>query len=284
MEGDMITANVRVALTRPSHADQKVNMDAEKVKAVEAYAPHYPIPREEKWYFLLADVPQNILMSNSGTGLVKAESAGAAQPDKYLQGASDQQASAAAPKAPAATKASAEAATKAAEAEKKAAGDEEDDDDDFSEDEGKALVEAGEDDEPEEDKRQLIQLKFMAPPAGKYNLQLLIMSDCWIGCDKTVNAPLVVEKLNRAEREARDNAVYQKPFDDSDDEDEHEDEDASESDYDSEDTGTDVSDDEGDDAKDDEDEDSDESLPDLVHVDRDDIPGIDSQGNVKETR
>ena len=51
-------------------------------------------------------------------------------------------------------------------------------------------------------------------------------------------------------------------------------------------TGTDVSDDEGDGRahhQDDEDEDSDDSLPDLVHVDGDDIPGIDSQGNIKKT-
>lgn len=79
-----------------------------------------------------------------------------------------------------------------------------------------ALAAKGASPDGDVDPRQKVQLRFMAPEAGKYSLQLNIMSNCWIGCDKVVTAPLVVEKLNASEREAREAAKYDKPFDDSD--------------------------------------------------------------------
>lgn len=135
------------------------------------------------------------------------------------------------------------------------------------------------DKEDDEDPRQKVELRFMAPEAGKYSLQLSVMSNCWIGCDKVITAPLVVEKLNTTEREARENAkfVNDKLFDDSDaseDEDEGGDGDGEGSDtdysYDSDETGTDVSGDEDGDVEDDDDE-----VPDLVNV-----PGSETEPGV----
>mmetsp|Transcript_4209 Transcript_4209/g.10157 ORF Transcript_4209/g.10157 Transcript_4209/m.10157 type:complete len:164 (+) Transcript_4209:2449-2940(+) len=69
------------------------------------------------------------------------------------------------------------------------------------------------------------------------------------GADRIVHAPLVVEKLNQSQRDARDAANNVKPFDDSDEEDGDDedadgegDEEPSDGDWDSEETGTDVSD------------------------------------------
>lgn len=56
----------------------------DKVKGVEAYAPCYPIPREEKWYFLLCDTPHNVLLAHANAMLMEAEKEGAVNSEKYL--------------------------------------------------------------------------------------------------------------------------------------------------------------------------------------------------------
>mmetsp|Transcript_15025 Transcript_15025/g.42165 ORF Transcript_15025/g.42165 Transcript_15025/m.42165 type:complete len:747 (+) Transcript_15025:116-2356(+) len=272
MEGDMVTANVRVALTRPAHKLQAVRFDVERVKGVEAYAPHYPNPRQEQWYFLLCDSQSNILISHCSATLLEAENAGAKKPENYGN-ASGMPLIEAAAKAP---------PQKANNAAAPPQADDDDDDLEVDDDEDELGVDSTELLDPKdsnEDDRQVVQLRFLAPVAGKYNFQLLIMSDCWIGCDTSVTMPMVVEKLNRAEREARDNAMYAaKAFEDSDEEDDGDDQDGEgeeeeDEDYDSEETGTDVSDDDV------------ESLPDLVDADdapEESIPGMDREGNVKK--
>ena len=47
-------------------------------QAVQAYAPSYPGVREERWWFMLANVPQNAVMALNPTSLLRAEAAGVA--------------------------------------------------------------------------------------------------------------------------------------------------------------------------------------------------------------
>eukprot|EP00873_Tetraselmis_striata_P025823 jgi/Tetstr1/446087/TSEL_033688.t1 len=259
MEGDMVVATVRTVLTRPSHKTTPFDVDVERVKEVEAFAPSYPFPREERWYFLLCEASKNLLMAHDVAVLLEAEKAGAAQPE-LANGL---------PEAPA----------KAIEAAPMAAGSSQAEQSDIEEDgeeeeDVTALAAKGASPDGDVDPRQKVQLRFMAPEAGKYSLQLNIMSNCWIGCDKVVTAPLVVEKLNASEREAREAAKYDKPFDDSDvSEDEYhgegeEEEELSDDDYsyDSDETGTDVSGDEGAPVEEEEDDDSDADVPELMEA------------------
>lgn len=50
---------------------------------------------------------------------------------------------------------------------------------------------------------QVFKLPFRVPPAGTYNLQVLCMSDHWLGCDRRVAVKLKVAKLQKAELERR---------------------------------------------------------------------------------
>lgn len=53
--------------------------DNVKGRAVQAYAPGFPFPKEENWYFVLADPTANAVMSFTKVSLLEAEAAGAAQ-------------------------------------------------------------------------------------------------------------------------------------------------------------------------------------------------------------
>ncbi|KIZ03531.1 hypothetical protein MNEG_4433 [Monoraphidium neglectum] len=112
---------------------------------------------------------------------------------------------------------------------------------------------------------------FMAPPAGRYDLVLHLMSSTWVGADLAMPAKLRVATLTRAVAEGRDpKANERKRFDsDSDDdgedrhsaasgsEEEGSDEEGSGDDYDSEETGELESSDGGEDGDADEDADED---------------------------
>lgn len=47
-----------------------------KGKTVLAYAPHCPVPRQERWYAILADAPNNAVLVWTPVNLVEAERAG----------------------------------------------------------------------------------------------------------------------------------------------------------------------------------------------------------------
>lgn len=49
-----------------------------KGKAVLAYAPHCPVPREERWYAVLADAPNNAVLTWTPIGFTEAEALGIA--------------------------------------------------------------------------------------------------------------------------------------------------------------------------------------------------------------
>lgn len=50
---------------------------------------------------------------------------------------------------------------------------------------------------------QIFKLPFRVPPAGTYSLQVLCMSDHWLGCDRRVAVKLRAGKLHKAEMERR---------------------------------------------------------------------------------
>ena len=64
----------------------------------------------------------------------------------------------------------------------------------------------------------------LPPRAGKYDLQLVVMSDCYVGCDRTIPIKLKVYPVTRATlegREARSQSTKAaQQWDDSEDEDE----------------------------------------------------------------
>ena len=43
---------------------------------MQAYAPHCPVPREERWYAILADAPNNAVLTWTPLHLVEAENFG----------------------------------------------------------------------------------------------------------------------------------------------------------------------------------------------------------------
>ena len=53
-------------------------------KGVQAYAPLYPHPRQEQWYFILADTANNAIFSLSVHTLLEAEAAGLKQRQNQL--------------------------------------------------------------------------------------------------------------------------------------------------------------------------------------------------------
>lgn len=77
LEGDVVTCRVQVMLTRTSHMAADFNPDSIKGKAALAYAPRYPLPKEEGWYFVLADPAANASMSVTKQNLLQAEAIGA---------------------------------------------------------------------------------------------------------------------------------------------------------------------------------------------------------------
>lgn len=77
LEGDVVTCRVQVMLTRPSHMAAAFDSDSIKGKGALAYAPRYPTPKEELWFFMLADPAANTSMVISKQNLLQAEAIGA---------------------------------------------------------------------------------------------------------------------------------------------------------------------------------------------------------------
>ncbi|CAD7704428.1 unnamed protein product [Ostreobium quekettii] len=70
---------------------------------------------------------------------------------------------------------------------------------------------------------QAVELRFPALKEGRNEFQLMCMSDCWIGCDKTVNLRMTVKKLKK-ERNPVPRAQQTQPSDDEDKGDQEDDE------------------------------------------------------------
>lgn len=166
---DIVTCKARILLTRPSHAFQELGKDG---RAVAAFAPHFPEPREEKWFLFVADPLTNEVVSPvAHVSLLEAEYAGAKAAQAAEQEAADDSSKGAAQQ---------QSSSKVAGASKELATSKED-----------------------EEKGQLVEVKFMPRTAARKEYTLFVMCDSWIGADRVVPLKLKVSEKSRAEREGR---------------------------------------------------------------------------------
>eukprot|EP00239_Pterosperma_sp_CCMP1384_P002002 CAMPEP_0197852036 /NCGR_PEP_ID=MMETSP1438-20131217/19509_1 /TAXON_ID=1461541 /ORGANISM="Pterosperma sp., Strain CCMP1384" /LENGTH=695 /DNA_ID=CAMNT_0043465875 /DNA_START=61 /DNA_END=2148 /DNA_ORIENTATION=- len=213
MEGDIVTCNARVRLNRYGCVQK-----GKGAGAGPGVAPFFPFPKEEKWYALLGDPTQNALFTAQEVLLQEAE---------YVPGLLEETSV-----RTAANVSSSKPSASKKDAEKKPA--------DESDDENAALLNT----DAAEDDSQQIKLTFRAPPHGIYNLQLVLMSDYWIGCDKRVQLKLKVvkgAKMTKAEKEEEVVSDVESDYSGGEDAEALEGE---EDDYDTDDYGTEESDDE----------------------------------------
>lgn len=255
MEQDVAKCRVTLVLTRPSH--KSLPGFSGKGKAVRAYTPQYPLSREEAWYLLLVDPGANALLAFNKVTLMEAEAAGFKHPDWEARAAA---ADAAATSGQAAADGKAGKALAVGEGlrQRKGAKGKRPADKRNGRSNGVADEDWGSDVEAdaEDDVReagQVVELAFAAYKAGRYDLQLLIMSDCWVGVDRAVPLKLKVAPLTRAAQEGRDarslaeakkwesdeeeDEGRDEPEGEDDDAQEGEEDEEGEEDYDSEETG-----------------------------------------------
>eukprot|EP00878_Enallax_costatus_P024760 GHUV01026445.1.p1 GENE.GHUV01026445.1~~GHUV01026445.1.p1 ORF type:complete len:636 (+),score=256.18 GHUV01026445.1:447-2354(+) len=245
MEGDPVHCKVRVMLSRASHRQEGFSL---RGSAVRAYTPYNPTPRDESWYFFLTEPSNNAVLAWAKVNLMEAEKQGLAHPEAFQQPSSNSTtANGNANSAATVTSSSVAMAlltgssdNSSSKALVKAA------------DENSSNKQADKDSSSSSDKEpvgQEVDLVFQAPKAATYTLNVVAMSDCWIGADEMVPLKLRVAPLTRAVAEGR--VITKKPvFSDSEDEDGSGSEgsnsgDESEDDYDSEETGEEESGDEG---------------------------------------
>ncbi len=57
---------------------------------------------------------------------------------------------------------------------------------------------------------QVVEVKFMAPKAGKHDVSIFAMPDCWLGCDRVAPLRLKVAEASRAQKEGREKRSMQR--------------------------------------------------------------------------
>eukprot|EP00879_Flechtneria_rotunda_P003234 GHRR01003457.1.p1 GENE.GHRR01003457.1~~GHRR01003457.1.p1 ORF type:complete len:707 (+),score=247.45 GHRR01003457.1:307-2427(+) len=178
MVTDPVHCRVRVLVSRPSHMTEGYQL---RGSAVQAYTPNNPVPRDESWYIFLTEPSTNSILAWTKANLMEAERQGIEHPEAFKS--SNAAASNGDVKANTANGESAPS-SKAVTASNDAAN-------------GDAA------DDPEV-VGQEVDLVFAAPKAATYNLNLVVMSNCWIGADETLQLRLRVAPLTRAAAEGRE--------------------------------------------------------------------------------
>lgn len=193
MENDIVTCLVRVMLSRASHAALALGKDSLKGKGTQAFAPLYPHPKEEQWWFVLGEPGANHLLSITAgpQRLRDAERAGAAKAAQLAGHGT----------APGSTAANGSAAP--------AAGTEGEEAD--AQQPVAPPVAFSEGDDP--DAGQLLELKFRAPKSGRHDLVLYALCDSWVGVDRAVPLRIKVTEQTRAEVEGRTHRGKATPLD-----------------------------------------------------------------------
>eukprot|EP00197_Chlamydomonas_leiostraca_P010453 CAMPEP_0202862194 /NCGR_PEP_ID=MMETSP1391-20130828/3321_1 /ASSEMBLY_ACC=CAM_ASM_000867 /TAXON_ID=1034604 /ORGANISM="Chlamydomonas leiostraca, Strain SAG 11-49" /LENGTH=714 /DNA_ID=CAMNT_0049541695 /DNA_START=168 /DNA_END=2313 /DNA_ORIENTATION=+ len=192
MEQDVAKCKVRLVVTRPSHNQDSFTLPAQG-KSVRAFAPLFPLPRDENWYVILADPATNSVLSATKVNLLEAERVGFERPEVVEEWAAAQAG------AEADSKKDGQATGKAVAAASR-----------FISRYGKGSTAKGSDSTAAEvtdaqEAGQLVELMFMAPlKAGKYDLQVHVLCDSYVGCDRILPVRLVVAPLTRAAKEGRD--------------------------------------------------------------------------------
>jgi len=173
----MMTCCVHTMVLRAAH--QVSGFDPESITqgkkaAIRAYAPNFPFPRDEHWFFLLGDPSNNTLLAWTRVSLLEAEAAGARYASNWMT------------------------ATGGVSSINVKGG-------------SSALMQlvTGEDEDIQSEEElveklgQKIELKFVAPPAGKHDLMLYVMPDSWVGLDRSIQMKIRTIEPTRAEREGR---------------------------------------------------------------------------------
>ncbi|CAG9463955.1 unnamed protein product [Pedinophyceae sp. YPF-701] len=163
IQGVRATLYARVLLTRTCHHEaitsRKDPFVPGKGETVEAFTPYLPQPKEERWWLLVGDSKTNKLWCSSQVNLEQAEREGV----KVLRARHE----------------SANACVPSWVLDGAMPG--------FAE----TPVDKAEEEEGEEIGMQ-IALPFFAPVAGKYDVVVRLVSDCWIGADVSMTVPIVV--------------------------------------------------------------------------------------------
>eukprot|EP01024_Parvocaulis_polyphysoides_P053034 TRINITY_DN5270_c1_g1_i5.p1 TRINITY_DN5270_c1_g1~~TRINITY_DN5270_c1_g1_i5.p1 ORF type:complete len:527 (+),score=128.95 TRINITY_DN5270_c1_g1_i5:1-1581(+) len=179
--GDIVTCSLKVTLHRGAHKLQENNNKKgnkfNKGKSVAAYAPYFPIPKEEVWYGAACDPQSNVLWGYSKLNLMEAEKIAIEGTEEEEENGKIEDANN-------------ENGTEAAVTTNGTG----------FEGTQSTLSSEGYD----EAKGQEIQIKFMAGVNGKFDLTLLLTCDSWIGCEKVlVIKNFKIDVLSRAEAEGR---------------------------------------------------------------------------------
>lgn len=183
-----VTCSVHVMLLRPAHQAPGFDPDTIKGKAARAYAPNFPYPREEHWFFLLGDQSTGTLLGMTRVSLLEAEAVGARYAANWMN-----------------------KTTAGATLARGGGGAADGSGNPLLGSRGGALLQlAVAEDEGVDSEEALIEklgqkveFKFLAPPAGKHDLTLYVMPDSWIGADRVVQLKLKTTEMTRAEREGR---------------------------------------------------------------------------------
>eukprot|EP01023_Acetabularia_acetabulum_P010188 TRINITY_DN1465_c0_g1_i11.p1 TRINITY_DN1465_c0_g1~~TRINITY_DN1465_c0_g1_i11.p1 ORF type:complete len:738 (-),score=200.44 TRINITY_DN1465_c0_g1_i11:1178-3391(-) len=240
--GDIVTCSLKVTLHRGAHQLQNDNNKKgkkfNKGKTVAAYAPYFPLPKEEVWYGVACDPSSNVLWGYSKLNLMEAEKIAIEGKSEEENG---QMTSGEIPENGAETTSTSGMSFEGSQSSLQSEG-------------------------YEDAVGQKIEIKFMAGVNGKFDLTLLLTCDSWIGCEKVLLIKnFKIEILSRAEAEGRvqrGKAVKEAQedevtgeIDEEDEEDEDEEDDYS---YDSDETGTEITADEDDDDEEEEEEEEEE--------------------------
>ncbi|KAG2451784.1 hypothetical protein HYH02_003562 [Chlamydomonas schloesseri] len=212
MEQDVVKCKLQLLVTRPAHNTPGFEAQAPQrgsSKAIRAFTPNNPIPHDEAWHIFLVDPTSNAVLSWSKVGLVEAEAVAFARPEL----AEDWERAAAAAEGADKKDGDRSRSKALATADKfisrygngvqRKEGGGGGADKDGGAGAGKDGA-GGKDGGDEAESGQVVELVFAAPKAGKHELQVVVMSDSYVGCDRTIPLRIKVVPLTRAAQEGRD--------------------------------------------------------------------------------
>lgn len=200
-EGDHVTCRINAVITRPGHMAYGFNASSiQKGKNALAYAPQYPYPVEEHWFFVLGNPGRNLSLAHARRSLVEAESNGAKEISGWIEKAGDMGGininvsdggnnisfkSLTSPKKYVAL-VSSNMSSKSGSF------------DPFSLPTTTTATTDG-----DSTLGQTIEIKFIAPEAGKHDLLLYCLPDAWLGCDRTVPIKMTVSSASKVDPNKR---------------------------------------------------------------------------------
>ncbi|KAG2485811.1 hypothetical protein HYH03_015521 [Edaphochlamys debaryana] len=221
MEGDAVKCTLQLLVSRRSHNTPGFESQAPSrgsSKAIRAYTPNNPIPKDEAWHVMVVDPSTNAVMAWNKISLVEAEAVGFARSELVeeweragpMDGADKKDDRSRSRALATADKFISRYSNGArpGNATRKGAG-------------AGADGEAGAGTDADSETGQVVELAFPIYKAGKYELQVLIMSDSYVGCDRAIPLRLRVVPMTRAVQEGRDakSQAKAKEWVDSDEED-----------------------------------------------------------------